>query len=413
MVDKRVVITGIGAVTPIGTGKQTFWEALLSGKNGIVPITAFDASHYDSRIAGQVNDFDPLQYISKKDIRRNDRFVQFALAAAKLAVEDAKLLIDDSNRDDIGVLIGSGIGGIATIEEQHRVLLERGPDRMSPFFIPMLITNMASGQVSIMLGLRGPNTCVVTACTTGCHAIGDAYELIKRDAAVCMVAGGTEAAVAPLAIGGFSAAKTLSTRNDEPGKASRPFDKTRDGFVLAEGAGIVILEELSHALSRHAPIYAEIIGYGMSGDAFHITSPHPEGAGAAKAMERALHSGGLQPNEVDYINAHGTSTQLNDRLETLAIKNVFKDHAYKVAVSSTKSETGHLLGATGAIEISVIALAVQNDIIPPTINYENPDPDCDLDYVPNKARERKVDIAISNSFGFGGHNAVVAVKKFK
>ncbi len=410
--DKRVVITGIGAVTPIGIGKDAFWEGLISGKNGIGLISAFDASAYPTKIAGEVKNFDPGQYMSKKEIRKNDRFVQFAIAAAKLAVEDAKLIIDDSNRHSIGILLGSGIGGIATIEEQHRILLEKGPDRVSPFFIPMLISNMASGQVSIMLGVKGPNTCVVTACATGCHAIGDAYTFIKRGEAICMVAGGSEAAVSPLAIGGFSAMKALSTRNNEPEKASRPFDKTRDGFVLAEGAGVVILEELSHALARHAPIYAEVIGYGMTGDAYHITAPDPEGSGAARAMEKALKSARLSPSDVDYINAHGTSTGLNDKIETAAIKQIFNSHAHEIPVSSTKSMTGHVLGATGALEIISCALTVKNKIIPPTINYEFPDPECDLDYVPNKAREQEVEVALSNSFGFGGHNAVLAVRDF-
>lgn len=412
MKNRRVVITGIGAVTPIGIGKTAFWEGLVSGKNGIGPITAFDASKYDSRIAGQVNDFDPLQFISKKDVRKNDRFVQFALAAARLAVDDSKLAIDDSNRNEIGVLIGSGIGGIATIEEQHRILLEKGPDRMSPFFIPMLITNMASGQVSIMLNVKGPNSCVVTACATGCHAIGDAYELIERGAAEMMVAGGTEAAVSPLAVGGFSAMKAMSTRNDDPQKASRPFDKMREGFVLGEGAGLVILEDLEHAIGRNAHVYAEVIGYGMTGDAHHMTAPDPEGIGVVNAMERAIKSANISPNDVDYINAHGTSTPLGDKVEILAIKKVFGSHAKEMAVSSTKSMTGHMLGATGALEIIACALVVENDIIPPTINYEFPDPECDLDFVPNTARKRRVNVAMSNSFGFGGHNAVLIVRKF-
>jgi len=410
--EKRVVITGIGAISPIGIGKEAFWEGLVSGKSGIGPITAFDASKYPTRIAGQVNDFDPLQYISKKEVRKNDRFVQFALAATQMAMKDSNLVIDDSNRSQIGVLIGSGIGGIVTIEQQHQTLLEKGPDRMSPFFIPMLITNMAAGQVSIMLGAKGPNSCVVTACATGCHAIGDAFLQIKRGEAMAMVAGGTEAAVAPLAIGGFSAARTLSTRNEEPTRASRPFDKERDGFVLAEGAGIVILEELEHALARKAQIYAEVIGYGMTGDAYHMTAPDPEGAGAVSAMRKALESAHLQPSDVDYINAHGTSTELNDKIETKAIKTVFNSHAHKVAVSSTKSMTGHVLGATGALEAIATALTIKNKIIPPTINLENPDPECDLDYVPNKARPHDVKIGMSNSFGFGGHNAVIILKEY-
>jgi beta-ketoacyl-acyl-carrier-protein synthase II len=411
--EKRVVITGIGAVTPIGIGKQAFWDGLISGKNGIGPITAFDTTHFVVRIAGEVKNFNPEEFLSKKEMRKNDRFVQFAIVAAKLAVESAKLEIHDSNREEIGVLVGSGIGGISTIEEQHRILLEKGPDRISPFFIPMLISNMASGQVSILLGVRGPNTCVVTACATGCHAIGDAYLIIKRGEANFMIAGGSEAAVAPMAVAGFSALKALSTRNDEPMKASRPFDKMRDGFVLAEGAGIVILEELSSALSRKAHIYAEIIGYGMSADAYHMTAPDPEGAGAVRAMQKALDSAGILPEDVDYINAHGTSTKLNDKVETDAIKKVFHSHARKLAVSSTKSMTGHVLGATGALEIIATALTLQHNLIPPTINYEFPDPECDLDYVPNQAREKYVKVAISNSFGFGGHNAVLALKKFE
>ncbi|MCL5055627.1 MAG: beta-ketoacyl-ACP synthase II [Firmicutes bacterium] len=413
MSEKRIVITGMGAVTPIGIGREAFWDSLISGKSGIGPITAFDASKYPSRIAGEVRNFDPLQFLSKKEVRKNDRFVQFSIAAAKLAVEDAKLTIDDTNRYDVGVLIGSGIGGINTIEEQHKVLLQNGPDRMSPFFIPMLITNMASGVVSIVMGAKGPNTCVVTACATGCHAVGDAALMIKRGDAKIMLAGGTEAAVAPLAIGGFSAMKALSTRNDEPQKASRPFDKLRDGFVLAEGAGILVLEELEHALERKAVIYAEVAGYGMTADAYHITAPDPDGRGATDAMRKALSSAKLNPEDIAYINAHGTSTEINDKVETKAIKNVFKDHAYKLAVSSIKSMTGHVLGATGALELIATALTIKHNIIPPTINYEYPDPECDLDYVPNKAREQKVNVAMSNSFGFGGHNAVVVLKKFK
>lgn len=409
----RVVITGMGAVTPLGIGKDTFWNALIHGESGIGPLTLIDPTRFPTKIAGEVKKFDPTTFISKKEARRMDRFTQFAVVAAFLAVEDSGLAINDGNRDRIGVCVSSGIGGIATMEEQCKIFLEKGPDRISPFFIPMLIPNMASGQISILLGLRGPNTCVVTACATGNNALGDAYRLIQRGDALVMVAGGSESAITCLGIGGFCAMKAMSTRNDEPEKASCPFDKRRDGFVMAEGGGVMILERMEHAVSRGANIYAEVIGYGMTSDAYHMTAPDPLGNGAKRAMSLALADAKITPLEIDYINAHGTSTQLNDKIETRAIKEVFGDHARKVAISSTKSMTGHVLGATGALETMVCALAIQDGIVPPTINYEEPDPECDLDYVPNAARRMPVKTAMSNSFGFGGHNAVLVVREFK
>lgn len=410
---ERVVVTGVGAVTPVGIGKDLFWNALINGESGIGPITLIDISLFPTKIAGEVKQFDPTLYMPKKEARRMDRFTQFAVAAAKMALEDSKLVIDDSNRNRIGTCVSSGIGGIATIEEQCRLMIERGPDRLSPFFIPMLIPNIASGLTSIFFGLRGPNTCVVTACATGNNAIGDAFRLIQRGDALVMVAGGSEAAITMLGLGGFCAMKALSTRNDSPKTASRPFDKRRDGFVMAEGAGVMILENLENALKRGAHIYAEIVGYGMTGDAYHITAPDPAGDGAKRAMQLALKDAGMQPEEIDYINAHGTSTPLNDKIETLAIKEVFGNHAKKVAISATKSMTGHVLGATGALETIACALAMQSGIIPPTINYEEPDPECDLDYVPNTARRARIQTSMSNSFGFGGHNAVLVLRQYK
>ncbi|MBX5436258.1 MAG: beta-ketoacyl-ACP synthase II [Alicyclobacillaceae bacterium] len=410
---RRVVITGLGVVTPVGNDVQTFWQSLVEGRSGITRIDTFDVSEYPTQIAGLVRGFDPDQYIDRKEVRRFDRFTQFAVAAARQALEDAGLTITPENAEQVGVYIGSGIGGIGTLLENHRVLLERGPKRVSPFMIPMMIANMASGQVSILLGAKGPNSAPVAACTTSTLAIGDAFKLIQRGAAEVMIAGGTEAAVVDLALAGFSNMKALSTRNDEPERASRPFDANRDGFVMGEGAGVVILESLDHALARGARIRAEIIGYGMSGDAFHVTAPAPEGDGAYRAMKLALEDAGVQPSDVDYINAHGTSTDFNDKFETLAIKRLFGDHAYRLAVSSIKSMTGHLLGAAGAVEAIATVKTLEDGIIPPTINYETPDPDCDLDYVPNQARRADVRVALSNSFGFGGHNGCLVLRRYE
>ncbi|QDS33578.1 beta-ketoacyl-ACP synthase II [Brevibacillus brevis] len=410
---RRVVITGVGVVSPVGNDAQTFWNSLLEGKSGIDRVAAFDASDYPTQIAGEVKNFDPEQYMDKKDIRRTDRFVQFGLAAAKMAVEDAKLEITPENAERVGVYIGSGIGGLTTWEEQHSVLLEKGPRRVSPFFIPMLIANMASGAVSIQYGAKGPTSSAITACATGTNAIGDALRLIQFDHADVMIAGGAEATVRPMAFAGFCSAKAMSTRNDEPQKASRPFDQDRDGFVMGEGAGVLILEELEHAKKRGATIIAEVIGYGMSADAHHITSPSPGGEGAARCMASALKDAGVDPTEVQYINAHGTSTGQGDIAETQAIKSVFGEHAYKLAVSSTKSMTGHLLGATGGVEAIATAYALRDQVLPPTMNLENPDPECDLDYVPNHARKATVNVAVSNTFGFGGHNATVILKRYE
>jgi 3-oxoacyl-[acyl-carrier-protein] synthase II len=412
-VEQRVVVTGLGMLTPVGATVESTWEALQAGRSGIGPITAFDAGAYPTRIAGEVRDFDPYRWIERKEAKRMDRFTQLGVAAAMMAVEDARLPIHEGTRDRIGVLIGSGIGGIATWEEQHRILLERGPDRVSPFLIPMMICDMASGQTSILLGLRGPNGCVVTACATGTNAIGDAAAIIRRGDADAMLAGGAEAGVSPTGIGGFCAMRALSTRNDEPERASRPFDAERDGFVMGEGAGVVVLESLEFAQARGAHIISEIAGYGMSADAYHITSPVPGGVGAVRAMCAALRSGSMEPMDVDYINAHGTSTDANDKNETLAVKQVMGEHAYRVPISSTKSMVGHLLGAAGAVEAIFCALAIRDGILPPTINYEHPDPECDLDYVPNEARRQPVRVAMSNSFGFGGHNATLILKRFE
>jgi len=409
----RVVVTGIGVVSPVGTGKDNFWQALLNGKSGVGKITHFDASQYDSQIAAEVKDFNPHDYIEKKEAKRMDKFTQYGVAAAKLALEDANLEITEDNAHEVGVMVSSGIGGIETLEQQHKILLEKGPGRVSPFLIPMMIINMASGQISIATGAKGPNSTVVTACASSTHSIGDAFKIIQRGDAKVMLAGGTEAAITPLGVAGFCSLKALSTRNEEPEKASRPFDLTRDGFVMGEGAGIVVLETLEHALARGAHIYAEVAGYGLTGDAYHITAPDPGGLGAARSMKMALKDADLTPADIDYINAHGTSTNMNDKFETLAMKNVFADDAYKVQISSTKSMTGHLLGAAGAIEFIAISLAVQDDIIPPTINYENPDPECDLNYTPNEAKKMKVRAAFSNSLGFGGHNATILVKKYQ
>ena len=410
---KRVVITGLGAITPVGNTAADFWQALLAGKSGIGPITRFDAAEYDAKIAGEVKGFEPTAFIDKKEARRMDRFTHFAIAAAKMALDDSGIDLGKADKSRIGSFVGSGIGGMDTLHEQYKNLFEKGPNRVSPFFIPMMIANMAAGQVSIAFGLQGPSSCVVTACATGTNCIGDAMKVIQRGDADVMVAGGTEAAISPAGMAGFCSMKALSTRNDAPEKASRPFEKDRDGFVMGEGSGIVILESLEHALARGARIYAELAGYGTNADAYHVTAPAPEGAQAARCMELAIKDAGLQVTDVDYINAHGTSTPLNDKNETLGIKALFGDHAKNLAVSSIKSMTGHLLGAAGGIECVATALTVANDMMPPTINYDTPDSDLDLDYVPNQARAKVVRVALSNSFGFGGHNATLLVKKFE
>lgn len=409
---KRVVVTGLGAITPIGNILSEYWEGLLSGKNGIGPITRFDASRHACRIAGEVKGFDPHDYLDRKEAKRMDRFAQFGVAASKQAIADAQFEINELNAEQVGVVIGTGIGGLKVLEDQQEIYLTKGPDRCSPFMIPMMIANMAAGLTAIHTGAKGPNTCTVTACAAGSNAVGEAFRLIQRGYAQAMICGGTEAAVTPLSVAGFAAARALSTRNDDPAHACRPFDKDRDGFVMGEGAGILLLEELEHALSRGAKIYAEIVGYGMTCDAYHITSPVPGGEGAARAMQLALKDAGLTPEQVSYINAHGTSTPANDPTETAAIKTVLGENAGRVAISSTKSMTGHLLGGSGGIEAVATAMAIANDQIPPTINLENPDPACDLDYVPNHSRAQKVDVALSNSFGFGGHNVTLAFKKF-
>jgi 3-oxoacyl-[acyl-carrier-protein] synthase II len=400
-------------VSPLGVGTETNWSALLAGRSGVGPITRFDASRYPSRIAGEVKDFNPEDFIPKKDVKKMDRFIHFALAASQLAMEDAKLAIPPARAERVGVYIGSGIGGLPSIEKQHASLLESGPDRISPFFIVGLIVNLASGQVSIRFGAKGPNLAACTACATGSHSIGDSYEIIKRGDADAMICGGTEAVITPLAVGGFCAMRALSTRNDAPEKASRPFDLDRDGFVMGEGSGILILEELSGALARGAKIYAEIAGYGLTGDAFHVSAPSADGDGPVRVMKAALADASVGPQEVDYINAHGTSTPAGDKVETLAIHRVFGKSAKKIAVSSTKSMTGHLLGAAGGLETAITALAVERDVVPPTINYEKPDPECDLDYVPNQARKMRVRIALNNSFGFGGTNASLLLRKYE
>ncbi|MBD2559423.1 MULTISPECIES: beta-ketoacyl-ACP synthase II [Nostoc] len=409
---KRVVVTGVGAITPIGNTATEYWDGLLSGRNGIDYITFFDASRHDCRIAGEVKNFDPHDYLERKEAKRMDRFAQFGVAAAKQAISNAELVINDLNAEQVGVMIGSGVGGIKVLEDQQTIYLNRGPDRCSPFMIPMMIANMAAGLTAIHTGAKGPNSCPVTACAAGSNAVGDAFRLIQGGYAQAMICGGTEAAVTPLSMAGFAACKALSFRNDDPAHACRPFDRDRDGFVLGEGSGILILEELQHALSRGAHIYAEMIGYGMTCDAYHITSPVPGGFGAARAIELALKDAGITPEQISYINAHGTSTPANDSTETSAIKKALGEHAYKVAISSTKSMTGHLLGGSGGIEAVATVLAIANDQIPPTINLENPDQECDLDYVPNFSRAQKVEVAISNSFGFGGHNVTLAFKKY-
>ena len=412
----RVVITGIGAVTPVGIGKDEFWKAMLEGKNGIGRITRFDASEHKVQIAGEVKDFEPADYMDKKESKRIDRYAQFAIAAAKMALEDSKLDLEKENRERIGTFVGSGIGGIETMHSQYEKLFSKGPSKISPFFIPMMIGNMAAGQVSIMFGLQGPSSCMVTACATGTNNIGDALRVIQRGEADVMVAGGTEASISSAPVAGFSAMKALcADHNDDPEHASRPFDKNRSGFVMGEGAGIVVLEELNHALARGAHIYAEVAGYANNSDAYHITSPAPHGEMQAKCMAAAIADAGLKPEDVDYVNAHGTSTHLNDLGETEAIKTVWGEKAKDISVSSIKSMTGHLLGAAGAVEAIATALAVENDMLPPTINYENVDDEgmgLDLDYVPNKAKAKTVRAAISNNFGFGGHNCCLVLKKY-
>ena len=409
---RRVVITGMGAITPLGTGLDNYWQGLLAGRSGVSAVTHFDCSAIATRIAAHVRDFSPEDYLDRKEYKRLDRFVQFAAVASKMAVEDARLDITDANRERVGTFIGSGIGGIATFEDQHSKMLEGGLGRVSPFFIPMMIANMGTGHVARMLGAQGPSECGVTACATSTNTIGDAWAVIARGDADATVAGGTEAAIVPIALAGFSNMRATSRRNDDPEHASRPFDTGRDGFILGEGCGIVVLEELESARARGARIYAELIGYGMSNDAYDMVHPAPEGAGAARAMRAALKSAHLSPEAVGYINAHGTSTPAGDVLEVQAIKHVFSEHAYKLAVSSTKSMTGHLLGAAGAIEAIATALALQTGTLPPTMNLENPDPECDLDFVPNKPRQQQVDVALSNSFGFGGHNATLVLKRW-
>ena len=410
---RRVVITGLGVISPIGTGKDLFWQNLSAGKNGIGRITHFDASSHSSQIAGEVKDFNPADFLDKKEARRLVRFIQFAVAAAQLAKKDASLNITPENAAEIGVIIGSGIGGLEMLEQQAKVLSDKGPSKVSPFTVPYMIADMAAGYVSINLGAKGPNSCIVTACATGTHSIGDAFKIIQRGAARIMIAGGTEASLTPLGVASFCAARALSSRNNDPEHASRPFDKNRDGFVIGEGCGIVILEDLEHAKARGANIYAEIIGYGMSGDASHITAPAPGGEGAVRAIQAALKDANISPDQIDYINAHGTSTLLNDKYETMAIKSVFKEKAKKIPISSNKSMFGHLLGATGAVELIATVLSTVKQTVPPTINYETPDPECDLDYVPNQARQHPINIAMSNSFGFGGHNAILIVKKYQ
>jgi len=409
---RRVVVTGIGVVCPVGNTKDEFWQALSEGKSGAGYVSYFDASKFYSKIDAEVKNFDPTPFINPKELKRMDRFVQFAVCASKMAFTDSGIDLAKEDPNRIGVLIGTGIGGLHVVEEQEKSYLQKGPKRISPFLIPMLIVNMAPGQVSISLGLKGPNSCVTTACASGGHSIGDAFMIIQRGDADMMLAGGTESCITPLGFGGFCALKALTTRNDDPHHASRPFDKERDGFLMAEGSGIVFLEELGHAQKRGANIYAEFVGYGMSGDAYHMTAPDPTADGAVRCMEAALKNAGINVNEVDYINAHGTSTPLNDKVETLGINKLFKAHAKKLAVSSTKSMTGHLLGAAGGIECAATALTIKNGVIPPTINYEKPDPECDLDYVPNTARKQEVNVAISNSLGFGGHNVTLVLKKF-
>lgn len=408
----RVVVTGIGVVSPLGLNVAETWNNAIAGKSGVGPITHFDASSYEVRIAAEVKGFDPGLYMDRKEARHMDRFSQFALAATIQAVSESGLKVDETNQDDVGVLFGSGVGGILTIYNQVKTLVEKGHDRVSPFTVPMMIADAASGQISIRLGVRGPNLCATSACSSSSDAIGEAYEIIKRGDALVMITGGSEAPINPFGIAGFHAARALSTNNADPEKASRPFDAKRDGFVMGEGAAVLVLENLEHALARGAPIIAEVAGYGATSDAYHITQPLENGDGAGRAMIKALKKAGVKPSDVSYINAHGTSTPLNDKCETIAIKNVFGEHARRIPISSTKSMTGHLLGAAGAIEAVFTILSIKDGIIPPTINLTNPDPDCDLDYVPNQARKARVDVAMSNTFGFGGHNSVLVFKRY-
>ena len=405
-------MTGVGLVSPVAIGTEANWEALLAGRGGIGPITRFDASAFSARIAGEVKGFNPLQFVDKKDVKKMDVFIQLAIAATQFAMSDSGLKITKDIATRVGVFIASGIGGFSTIEREHKELLAGGPRKISPFFIPSTIINLAAGQVSIRFGAKGPNAAPCTACSASAHAIGDAFEVIRRNDADVMIAGGSESAITPMGVGGFAAMRALSTRNDEPHRASRPFDKDRDGFIMGEGSGVIILEELEFARRRSAPIYAELVGYGMSADAFHITAPSEDGDGGMRVMHNALRQAGIRPDQVDYINAHGTSTPFNDKLETLAIKRLFGEHAYKLAISSTKSMTGHLLGAAGGVEGGITALTIRHQMVPPTINYDTPDPECDLDYVPNTKREMKIDYALSNSFGFGGTNGALLFKRF-
>jgi 3-oxoacyl-[acyl-carrier-protein] synthase II len=409
---RRVVVTGLGLITPLGTGMHKTWEGICKGTSGIDWISSFDSSEYPVQIAGEVKDFNPEDFIERKEIKKMDVFIQYALGAGTMAVEHAGLKVSEDNADRVGVIVGAGIGGINTMERYHSILLESGQRRISPFFIPMLIANLAAGHISMRFGARGPNSCVTTACAAGTHAIGDSFKIIQRGDADVMIAGGSESAITPLTIAGFANMKALSTRNEAPQRASRPFDAERDGFVIAEGAGIVVLEELESALKRGAKIYAEVVGYGLTADAYHMTAPDPEGRGVVNCMRMALRDAGLGPEAVDYINAHGTSTPFNDKHETAAIKRVFGEHAYKLAVSSTKSMTGHLLGAGGGVEAAICALALAEGVIPPTTNYESPDSECDLDYVPNHARHMELTTVLSNSFGFGGTNACIVLKKY-
>jgi len=412
MMNNRVVITGLGMVTPIGIGKKNFWESLINGNCGIDKISYFDTTEYPTKIAAEVKDFDFTNYLSPKEANRMDKSTQFAIVATMLALEDSKLIISGEDPYSVGVIIGSGIGGINTFEKQHRILLERGPRRVSPFFVPMMIPNTSAGEIAIKIGAKGPNGIITTACASSTHAIGLAFKLLRQGDAQVIISGGTEAAISPMALAGFCSMRALSTQNKNPRSASRPFDKERDGFVMGEGAGILILETLEHAKKRKANIYAEILGFGMTADAYHVTAPAPDGEGAFRAMKIALEDAKIEPAQVDYINAHGTSTPLNDKFETLSIKKTFGEHAYNLKVSSNKSMTGHLLGASGGVEAIATALTIKEDIIPPTINYNYPDPDCDLDYVPNKAERKLVKYALSNSFGFGGHNGVLVLGKY-
>jgi len=411
--NRRVVITGVGMVSPLGLGTEPTWKGLLAGQSGVANITLFDASRHSTHFAAEVKGFDPLNWVEKKDVKKMDRFIQFAVAAADFAVADAGLKIGPAEAEMIGVYIGSGIGGFATIEREHETLMKEGPRRISPFFIPAAIVNLASGWVSIRTGAKGPNSATCTACTTSAHAVGDSFRLIQRGDADAMIAGGSEAAITPLGVGGFCAMRALSTRNDDPAHASRPFDKERDGFVIGEGSGIVILEELEHARRRGAPIYGEIVGYGMSSDAYHISAPCEDGDGAMRVMNRTLKDAGVAPSVVDYVNVHGTSTPQGDKVEIVALKRVFGDHARRMAISSTKSMTGHLLGAAGGLEAGITALVLKTQMLPPTINYQHPDPECDLDIVPNAARKADVGYALSNSFGFGGTNGALLFRRYE